>query len=141
MGTVLANISEGGLGSTGFRHTEEHKESMRQMMLTNNPMSNPEIREKQINNLKIAMQRLEVRKKQSESRLGMKLSDTHKLNLSKSHIGVCDRGEGSAAKKVKFDNKIFACIKDLADYVGINYKTMYTRLSRNPERWGYEVLK
>ena len=55
--------------------------------------------------------------------------------------GVCSRGEGSASKKVKFENIIFDCIKDLADFVGTNHKTMYTRLSRNPQKWGYEVIK
>ena len=140
MGYVLANISEGGLGSKGFRHTEEHKQKIQKMMLVNNPMFNSELRKKQYANLKIAMQRPEVKEKQSKSRIGIKLSESHKENLRKSHLGICARGESASAKKIKFENKVFDCIMDLADYVGVKHKTMYTRLSRNPERWGYEVL-
>jgi hypothetical protein len=85
MGYVLANISEGGLGSKGFRHTEEHKETKRQQMLASNPMSNPKFREKQLTNLKAAMQRPEVRKKQSKARLGKPLPKAHVENLKLCH--------------------------------------------------------
>jgi hypothetical protein len=140
MGYTLANISEGGLGSKGFKHTEDYKKNKQKLMLLNNPMSNPEFRKKQQINVKAAMQRLEVREKQSKNRIGIKFSESHIENLKKSHIGICARGESSSAKKIKFENQIFDCIMDLADYVGVKHKTMYTRLSRNPERWGYEVL-
>lgn len=140
-GAILSNISSGGKGSTGFRHTEKHKAAIRARMQVENPMSNPDIKKKHRDAVKIAMQRPEVRKKQKESRLGKKLSEAHRANLSKAHIGICARGGSSSAKRVKFEGKIFDCIMDLADYAGINCKTMYTRFSRNPTRWGYEVLK
>ena len=140
MGYVLANISDGGLGSTGFKHTEKHKKKIQKMMLVNNPMFNSELRKKQQVNLKIAMQRPEVKEKQSKNRMGIKFSDLHIENLRKSHIGICARGKSPSAKKIKFQNKVFDCIMDLADYAGVKHKTMYTRLSRNPAKWGYEVL-
>ena len=54
----LTNISDGGLGSIGFRHTDKHKAFKKQMMLDRNPMNNPLIREKQLVELKKAMNRL-----------------------------------------------------------------------------------
>lgn len=120
----------------------KNSEIMRERMASSsNPMLNEAVKVKHQTAIKLAMQRPEVRKRQSEVRIGMKFSDSHKENLSKAHIGVCARGESSSAKRIKFEGKIFDCIMDLADHVGVNHKTMYTRLSRNPQRWGYEVLK
>jgi hypothetical protein len=85
MGIQLANISEGGMGSTGFRHTNEHKEHLRKNMLENNPMKNPLVREKQIIALKKAMNRPEVRKHQSAARLGKKLPKDHIESLRSCH--------------------------------------------------------
>lgn len=81
----LANISEGGLGSTGIKHTEELKASKKKMMLENNPMSNPTIREKQKIALKKAMNRPEVRAHQSKARIGKKFHATHIESLKNCH--------------------------------------------------------
>ena len=140
IGLAVANIAKGGKGSSGFRHTEKFKNEVRLRILLNNPMNDPETRALQLKNLKIAMQNPRIRAKISLAHIGKKLSNSHIENLRTSHLGVCSRGEGSASKKVKFENVIFDCIKDLADFVGINHKTMYTRLSRNPQKWGYEVI-
>lgn len=81
----LVNIAEGGFGSKGFRHTEEHKNFKKQMMLEKNPMSNPKIREKQIIALKEAMNRPDVKLRQSKARLGKKLSASHVESLKNCH--------------------------------------------------------
>jgi hypothetical protein len=81
----LTNIAKGGLGSKGFRHTDEHKKSMRQKMLECNPMSNPSFREKQKIALKKAMSRPEIRLRQSVSRIGMKFSESHIESLRNCH--------------------------------------------------------
>lgn len=85
MGIQLCNIAEGGLGSSGFRHTEEHKEFKRKMMLERNPMSDPELRERQKIALKKAMSRPEVRFHQSAVRIGKKLSASHVESLRNCH--------------------------------------------------------
>jgi hypothetical protein len=85
MGIPLVNIAAGGMGSTGFRHTTEHKASLAKMMRERNPMDDPNIRAKQLLALKLAMNRPEVRKHQSEVRLGVKLSDSHIAALRKCH--------------------------------------------------------
>ena len=86
LGHKLVNISKGGKGSVGFRHTEAHKEKMRQFMSSDkNPMLNQKTKEKQLANLKIAMNRLEVKTKQREIRLGKPLSKEHVANLKLCH--------------------------------------------------------
>jgi len=85
MGIPLVNIAAGGMGSTGFRHTDEHKVYVAKMMRERNPMANPSIRAKQISALKQAMKRPEVRAKQSASRMGMQFSDSHIASLRKCH--------------------------------------------------------
>lgn len=85
MGYQLANIAKGGFGSTGFRHTDEHKEFKAQMMRERNPMSNPEFREKQKVALKKAMNRPEVRLHQKMVRVGKKLSASHVESLKNCH--------------------------------------------------------
>lgn len=141
MGYILSNISDGGLGSKGFRHTEEFKQKQKEKILVANPMSDKNIQEKHKANVRLAMQRPEVKEKQSKNRIGIVFSEEHKQNLSKAHIGICVRGKAPSAKKIKFDNKVFDCIKDLADYIGVKHSTMYNRVYRNPSQWGYEVLK
>lgn len=85
MGYSLANIAAGGEGSTGFRHTEAHKAALTKRMLQANPMSKPTVREKQQANLKIAMQRPEVRKRQSDARKGVVFSSKHIASLKLCH--------------------------------------------------------
>ena len=77
--------SKGGFGSRGFRHTEEHKKKMSIFMKEKNPMDDPAIRKKQIDALKIAMNRPEIVKKQKEARLGVKLSSSHIESLRNCH--------------------------------------------------------
>jgi hypothetical protein len=85
MGIPLANIAEGGMGSAGFRHTDEHKESKKKMMLERNPMDNPEVRIKQKLALNEAMKRPEVRSRISLAKAGKPLSKIHVESLKNCH--------------------------------------------------------
>jgi len=85
MGCQLANIANGGFGSTGFRHTDEHKKNLSLKMKANNPMANAELREKQKTAVHIAMQRPDVKRKQSANRIGMKFSASHVESLKNCH--------------------------------------------------------
>jgi hypothetical protein len=85
MGVPLVNIARGGLGSTGFRHTLEHKSTLATRMKASNPMSNPEAREKQKIAVKEAMNRPEVRAHQRAAKLGKKFSDSHIESLKNCH--------------------------------------------------------
>lgn len=85
MGVQLANIAKGGMGSAGFRHTENHKKNLSSRMKLNNPMFDDEIRKKQLTSLKNAMNRPEIKKKQSQNRIGMKFSESHIKSLQNCH--------------------------------------------------------
>jgi hypothetical protein len=81
----LVNIANGGMGSAGFRHTEAHKASLSKSMKVFNPMFDPDIRKKQIVALKEAMNRPEVRQRQSAVRVGKKLPKSHIESLRNCH--------------------------------------------------------
>lgn len=85
MGIQLVNIAKGGMGSSGFRHTEEFKKNKAKHLKLNNPMANPELRKKQLQALKEAMIRPEVKEKQKKARLGIKLSKAHVESLRNCH--------------------------------------------------------
>ena len=85
MGVPLVNIARGGLGSTGFRHTAEHKAFMAQIMFDRNPMNNPEIRIKQREAVRAAMNRPDVKRRQSLALKGKKFSDSHVESLRNCH--------------------------------------------------------
>jgi hypothetical protein len=85
MGVQLANIAEGGMGSAGFRHTEEHKKHLKKVMLERNPMTNPLVRERQKISVKNAMNRPDVKLHQSAARIGMKFSKSHIESLMTCH--------------------------------------------------------
>lgn len=141
MGFDLVNATDGGEGAKGFKHTEAHKERLRARMLLNNPMSNQTTKENHRKALLFAMQRPEIKIKQRNSRLGKKMSEDTREKCRIAHLGKNVRGEGSSAKKVLHGGTIYQCIKDYADAIGINHKTAYTRISRDPLRWGIGFLE
>ena len=85
MGVPLANIAQGGLGSAGFRHTDEHKAFKAKMMLERNPMANSETRIRHKEAVREAMNRPDVKRHQSFVRIGKKLSDSHVESLRNCH--------------------------------------------------------
>jgi len=108
MGYQLANLTNGGDGCNGYRHTEEHKQKMSDRFKGDkNPMFGM------------------VGNKNPNYGNGLKIA----------------RGNHPLAIKVKYNNQIFDCIKDLADYLNKPYKTLYNQIYRNAAKYGYEVLK
>jgi len=85
LGVPLVNIAAGGFGSTGFRHTEDHKSKLAQRMKEKNPMASPVSRERQKRSLLVAMNRPEIKQKQRSARLGMKFSASHIESLRNCH--------------------------------------------------------
>lgn len=73
---ILRNLTDGGDGASGHKHTEYHKQKMSARNSgKNNPIS--------IDNPNSIL----ARKKLSESRKGMRFTDSHKKNLSLAHKG------------------------------------------------------
>ena len=67
IGTGIVNVSDGGDGGTGKRHSDEWKAHIRERMLVKNPMSNPIVREKQKQAVRDAVTTKEARQRASKS--------------------------------------------------------------------------
>ena len=50
-------------------------------------------------------------------------------------------GKHPLAIKVKYNEIIFSCIKDLSTYLNMAYKTIHKRVKTNAAKYGYEVLR
>lgn len=122
MGMPLVNIAQGGLGSTGFRHTEEHKNNLAQRMKTQNPMGDPKVRAKQREALLIAMNRPDVKRHQSVARIGMKFSESHVESLRNCH----------PTRPCVINGVQYKSLMEASRMLGIRHGTLYRWLN-NPE--------
>lgn len=107
-GGILSNLTVGGDGSLGYRHTEKSKLKMSKSHLGK----------------KLKKETIE---KIRQANKGKNISDTHKKILSDLKIG----GKNSQSKKiidVKTKNT-FSSIKEAADHLGINHDTMMSYMS------------
>ena len=104
-GGLLYNLSEGGIGNSGYKHTEEYKKRRREISIREkhhlffpqdqkgdkHPMygkkHTEETRQKMSIKRKTRITTEETRKKMSESHKGKKLTEEHKKNLSESQKG------------------------------------------------------
>ena len=122
MGLPLVNIAEGGLGSKGFRHTDDHKIALSARMKSNNPMSDPSMRERQKAAVKVAMGRPDVKKRQSQVRLGMKFSESHIESLRNCH----------PMKPCVINGVQYKSLMEASRMLGIRHGTLFRWLN-NPE--------
>jgi hypothetical protein len=122
MGVPLVNIAEGGLGSTGFRHTDEHKATLSVRMKVNNPMSDSSMRERQKSAVKAAMNRPDVKRRQSLARIGIKLSESHVESLRNCH----------PTRPCVINGVEYKSLMEASRMLGIRHGTLYRWLN-NPE--------
>ena len=114
---ILSNMTNGGDGSKGFRHTKEFKEELK-IRMTNRKISD------------------KTRLKMSESaknRPKRNYSEEHKLNISKGNKGKKRTKEQliKLSKKVinTETNIIYECVQDAADFLNIKKSTLINYLS------------
>ena len=84
-GARLLNLTDGGDGALGYRHTEEHKARMAQRMLGNQygrGVPRPESFKQAMRKPKSAEHRLKI----AAALKGRKLSDAHRKNLSRAKL-------------------------------------------------------
>lgn len=122
MGVPLVNIAQGGLGSSGFRHTEEYKVNLANRMKAQNPMSDAATRERQRHSVKAAMNRLDVRRHQSIARIGMKFSESHIESLRNCH----------PTRPCVINGVQYKSLMEASRMLGIRHGTLYRWLN-NPE--------
>ena len=121
MGHQLANIAEGGMGSSGFRHTEAHKTHLSKTMLKANPMHNQLFRERHKVSIKKAMNRPDVKLHQSTARVGMKFSKSHVEALK-----ICHPMRACIVNGVEYKS-----LMEASRLIGVRHGTLYRWLN-NP---------
>lgn len=141
LGVKLANMTDGGEGPSGHRHTDEAKRKIAEAQTGEKHWTNfHELTEEHRAKLKYARSKLvftdEIRKKLSEAGKRRVNSPTTRAKISKAKQG----SKHHMANSIEFEGKIFGCAKELAEYTGENYSTIRTRIKLYPERFGYKVL-
>lgn len=122
-GVVLSNLTDGGEGTSGYRHTDSAKAKFSETMRRTMETYKYALKERQLGENNSA-KKAGVGDKISKSLTGRKLSEETKSKISQ------PRGKNPKAKKVSFNGQQFDCIKDMSDFVGINYKTLVGRITR-----------
>jgi hypothetical protein len=122
-GIVLANLTDGGEGVSGYNHTEETKAflgaTLRRTMETYKHI----VRERQLGENNSAKKE-GVGDKISKALSGRKMSEETKRKISR------PRGKNSRAIKVSFNGQHFDCIKDMAEFIGMPYTTLVNRMRK-----------
>lgn len=141
MGVTLTNKTDGGEGPSGMRHTDEAKRKIAEAQMGEKHWTfgrgiTDEHREK----LRIARSKFvfteETRAKLSEAGKRRVYTDEVKQKMSASKTGR----KHHMANAILFDGKVFGTAKELADYTGVKYGTVRTRLRLYPEKFGYKLL-
>jgi len=141
LGATLANKTNGGEGPSGFRHTDEAKRKIADAQRgerhwTYGKVMTDDFREK----MRFARANLiftdEIRAKISEAGKRRIYSTDTRAKMSKAKQGR----RHHMANALMFDGKFFGCAKELAEYTGIKYATIRSRVRNCPEKFGYISL-
>jgi hypothetical protein len=124
IGFNLCNATNGGEGVSGYKHTEITKCMLSITMKTTMKTYAKVLSEKQMGENNSAKKE-GVGDKISKALTGRKLSKETKNKIGR------PRGSNPKARKITHEGKTFDCVRDLADYLGIKYRTVLTRLRNN----------
>lgn len=131
------NLCLGGRGSSGWKMPKEIKEK-RSIMYRGegNPFygktHSPETIEKMLANRDYSFTKTEeYREKISKAMKGRKFSEEHSRNKSKAQMG----GKNPRARKVSIEGKIYDCIQDAVNELGVKHTTIQYRLNATSERF------
>lgn len=122
-GAVLANLTDGGEGASGYRHTDSAKATFSKTMARTMETYKHIVRERQLGKNNSA-KKAGVGDKISKALTGRKLSKETKSKISR------PRGQNPKAKKVSFNGQQFDCIKDMSDFLAIPYTTLVNRIRK-----------
>ena len=140
LGFKLANLTDGGEGPSGYRHTEETKRLIAELQMGEKHWAYG----KQVSDEERArLSQIAKRKHTDEHRKKVSEAGKKRINspATRAKISVAKQnGKHHMANMVEYDGKIFECVKDLATYVGINYSTMRSRVRLYSDKFGYKLL-
>jgi hypothetical protein len=133
-GVSLANLTDGGEGASGYRHTDNARIKFSKTMSRTMETYKHIVRERQLGKNNSA-KKLGVGDKISKALRGRKLSSERKAKSS------LPRGKNPKAIKVSLDGKQFGCIKDMAEVLGMPYTTLVNRMRKMKKyEWTTEDL-
>jgi hypothetical protein len=123
---TLVNMTDGGGGTCGYNLTENHKNSLRDRMKSdNNPAKSM-----------TDTHRENIKKGNKGKRKGHVLSDDTKVRISNSRKGKLLYGDHHQAKKV------INTIKEVSELLGMKYTTLRAQLSnQNKNKTDYKMLE
>jgi hypothetical protein len=122
-GVSLTNMTDGGEGASGYRHTDNAREKFSETMARTMETYKHIVRARQLGENNSA-KKLGVGDKISKALRGRKLSNERKAKSS------LPRGKNPKAIKVSLDGKQFGCIKDMAEVLDIPYTTLVNRMRK-----------
>ena len=120
-GFRLTNLTNGGEGICGYKHTEESRKIFSKTMTKTMQTYKHIVRQRQLGENNSA-KKDGVGTKISKALTGKKLSEETKNKISR------PRGKNPKAKIVFFNNQKFDCVKDLSDFLNINYRTLLSKM-------------
>jgi len=141
LGLKLTNKTGGGEGPSGYCHTDEAKRKIADAQRGEKHWTfGRGITDEHRAKLRVARQKLvftdEIRAKLSEAGKRRVYTDEVRKKMSESKTGR----KHHMAVALMFDGKFFGCVKELANYLGMNHATIRSRVHSNPAKWGYEIL-
>lgn len=125
-GCELVNATDGGEGSSGFKHSEASKIQMSKTR-----------QGKSIHSVERKLQLSEIFK----SERNPTQTETAKIKRRNTNLNRFCGSKNPRAIKIKLGDLMFGCVKDLAEFLKISPPTLYSRLYTNPSKYGYEVIK
>jgi hypothetical protein len=122
-GIVLSNLTDGGEGASGYRHTDSARAKFSETMARTMETHKHIVRARQLGENNSA-KKAGVGDKISKALTGRKLSEETKSKISQ------PRGKNPKAKKVSFNGQQFDCIKDMSDFLEMPYTTLVNRMRK-----------
>ena len=141
LGVKLSNMTDGGEGPSGYRHTEATKKKIAELQMgeKHHAYGKPMLEHTKKALLKANKGRPlseEHRKKVSEAAKGVPNSPEHRANISKAK----QNGGHHMALTVEYDGIRFDCVKALCIYLNKSHGTVNGWIRNNPEKYGITVI-
>lgn len=149
------NLSSGGEGASGYRHSLETREKMSKAQMGNKHNLGKKLSEEtkrkigDANRGKVSIMSDKTREKMSKARkgegswaYGKKFTEEHRRNLSENHADMSG-GKHPMAKKVVFDGILFDCMINCGRYLCVNEATLRKWLkgyAKIPDRFSNVVM-
>ena len=140
LGVKLSNMTDGGEGPSGYRHTEETKRLIAELQMGEKHWAYgkqvSDVERERLSQIAKRKHTDEHRKKVSEAGKGRVNSPSARAKIS----AAKQNGGHHMAVSIEYNGIVFDCAKALSQYTGVNSSTIRTRIRLYPKKFGYKVL-